>query len=80
MPKMMRPMGSARPGPYDRGDRFGGPSRYGMGRGGARTFRGFVDDDNFGDFGKSKSFWHDSDMRPRAGVIIVGGKISSLSM
>ncbi|KAH7932377.1 hypothetical protein HPB51_029320 [Rhipicephalus microplus] len=40
VPKMMRPMGSARPGPYDRAERYGGgPSRYGMGRGG-RNFRG----------------------------------------
>ncbi|CAN7990324.1 unnamed protein product [Ixodes pacificus] len=52
VPKMMRPLGTARPGPYDRGDRFGGPSRYGMGRGG-RNFRGFVEEDGYGDFGGS---------------------------
>ncbi|XP_029830268.1 heterogeneous nuclear ribonucleoprotein H3 isoform X6 [Ixodes scapularis] len=42
VPKMMRPLGTARPGPYDRGDRFGGPSRY-----------GFVEEDGYGDFGGS---------------------------
>lgn len=53
VPKMMRPMGSARPGPYDRAERYGGgPSRYGMGRGG-RNFRGFVEEDGYGDFGGS---------------------------
>lgn len=52
VPKMMRPMGTARPGPYDRAERFGGgPSRYGIGRGG-RNFRGFVDEDAY-DFGGS---------------------------
>lgn len=39
MPKM-RGMGSARPGPYDRGDRFGaGSARYRM-TPGSRSYRG----------------------------------------
>ncbi|XP_077521376.1 heterogeneous nuclear ribonucleoprotein F-like isoform X1 [Amblyomma americanum] len=56
VPKMMRPMGGARPGPYDRADRFGGgPSRYGIGRGG-RNFRGFVDEDGYGGFERNVHF------------------------
>ncbi|KAH7977415.1 hypothetical protein HPB49_001412 [Dermacentor silvarum] len=42
VPKMMRLMGTARPGPHDRTERFGvGPSRNGIGRGG-RNFRAGV--------------------------------------
>ncbi|XP_059476192.1 heterogeneous nuclear ribonucleoprotein H-like [Neocloeon triangulifer] len=45
----MRPMGfSQRPAPYDRGDRYGGMNRYGMGRG-SRSFKGYGDyDDGWG--------------------------------
>ncbi|KAF4521628.1 hypothetical protein B566_EDAN006670 [Ephemera danica] len=38
----MRPMGfNQRPAPYDRGDRFGGMNRYGVGRG-SRSFKGWL--------------------------------------
>lgn len=51
-PPKMRPFSSSsRHSPYDRNDRFGGPnSRYGIGRG-SRNFRGFIDDDCYGDYG-----------------------------
>ncbi|XP_076327081.1 heterogeneous nuclear ribonucleoprotein F-like isoform X2 [Tachypleus tridentatus] len=49
----MRTLMSARPSPYDRNDRFSGlGSRFGLSRG-SRSFRGFIDDDNYGDFGNS---------------------------
>ncbi|XP_022253394.1 heterogeneous nuclear ribonucleoprotein H3-like isoform X2 [Limulus polyphemus] len=49
----MRTLMSARPSPYDRNDRFSGlGSRFGLSRG-SRSFRGFMDDDNYGDFGNS---------------------------
>ncbi|XP_076349056.1 heterogeneous nuclear ribonucleoprotein H3-like isoform X1 [Tachypleus tridentatus] len=44
-------MMSARPSPYDRNDRLGGlGGRSGLNRG-SRSFRGFMDDDSYGDFG-----------------------------
>ncbi|XP_067139942.1 heterogeneous nuclear ribonucleoprotein F-like isoform X2 [Centruroides vittatus] len=51
-PPRMRPsLGSNRPAPYDRNDRFGGPSnRYGGGRGN-RNFRGFIDDGGYQGYG-----------------------------